>query len=108
MEENCITLGLLASAIQRNSVITEYQAELPVLFSKFPVAILHGILHMIVVIATLHSSHPLLPSVHKSILYICISIPSLQIGSAVPLFHRYALIYNIFVFLTYITLYNRF
>ena len=38
MEENCITLGLLVSAIQRNSVITEYQAELPVLYGNFPLA----------------------------------------------------------------------
>ena len=36
--------------------------------------------------------------VHKSVLYICVSIPSLQIGSSVPFFsrfHIYVLIHNI-------------
>ena len=55
------------------SVITEYQVELPVLFSNFPVAVLHVILHMIVVSATLHSSPPLpslCPQVHSPHLHL--------------------------------------
>ena len=51
----------------------------------------------------LNSSHPLLPLLcPQSILYVCIFIPALQIGSLVPLskFHIYVSIYNIFLFLT--------
>ena len=79
--------SVLVSAIQQcKSVLTENQAELPVLFSNFPVAVLHVILHMIVVSATLHSSPSPPRCVHKPILHTCISSPSLHVGSAVPLF----------------------
>ena len=50
------------------------------------------------------------PCVHKSVIYICISISFLQIGSSIPFyrFHICVLIYNIcFLFLTYFTLYNK-
>ena len=60
----------------------------------------------------LQLSHPLLPPthVHKSVLYVCISIAALQIGSSVHLsrVHIYELIYIFFLFLTYFTLCNRF
>ena len=65
--------NVLVSVIQHKSVITEYQVELPVLFSNFPVAVLHVILHMIVVSATLHSSPPLpslCPQVHSPHLHL--------------------------------------
>lgn len=78
--------NVLVSVIQRKSVITEHQAELPVLLSHFPAAVLHVSLHMIAVSATLHSSPASPCCVHKCILHICISSPSLHIGSAVTLF----------------------
>ena len=50
--------------------------------------------------------------VHKSVLYICISSPSLQIGSSISFFqiaytymHKYMIF--VFLFLTYCTLYSR-
>ena len=54
---------------------------------------------------------PLPPWAHKSILYICISIPPLEIGSSVPLFYISYVCINIqhlfFLFLIYFTLYDR-
>ena len=51
-----------------------------------------------------------LSSSHKSVLYVCASIPALQIGSNQYNFsrsHMYAFIYGIFLFLTYFTLHDR-
>ena len=47
----------------------------------------------------LNSSHLLTHCVHKSALYVHVSIPALKIGPSVhfPRFHKYALIYNICV-----------
>ena len=48
--------------------------------------------------------------VHSPVLCICVSIAALQMGSSVPFLsrlHIYVLIYDIFLFLTYITLYDR-
>ena len=66
-------------------VSTEHQAEAPVLYSSFPLTILH----VVVYIYQCHApnlSHLLSPYSHiyKSVLYICISIPALQIGLSVP------------------------
>ena len=78
-------------------VITEHQAELPV-YSSFLLAIYfaHGSVSMSMLLSKFV---PLsLPCcVHKSILYICVSILALQIGSSVPffLFPHYVLIYDI-------------
>ena len=49
------------------------------------------------------------PTASTSVLYICISIPALQIILLYhfPRFHVYALIYNISIFLTYLTLYDK-
>ena len=82
-------------------VITEHRAELPVLCRSFPLA---SILHMVACICQSQSptsSHPL-HSLHvqKSILYICVSILTLQIGSSVLFswFYIHVLIYNVFLF----------
>ena len=78
-------------------VITEHWAELPVLHSSFLLAIsfTHGSVY---VSTTLNSSHPLFPHCfHKCILYVCIFIPALLIGSAVPVpyrLHIYVLKYD--------------
>ena len=63
-------------------------AELPVLYSNFPLANLHVIVY-IRQRYFLDSSHHSLPHphcVHKSTFYVCISIPVLQIGLSVPFF----------------------
>ena len=58
-----------------------------------------SILHMIVYICQcylLNSFHPFLPPLcSKSVLYVCISIPALQIGSSVPLFYILYICVNI-------------
>ena len=75
----------------------ECQAGLPVLYSSFPLVIhfTHDGVYMSVL-----PSQFVLPSLSPdvSILYICVSIPSLQIGSSIPffIFHIYALIYDIY------------
>ena len=64
-------------------VITERRAELPVLYSSFPLAICltHGGVYMSVLILQFVPPSFPLPSVHKSFLYICASIPALQIAN---------------------------
>ena len=76
-------------------------------YSKVPLAVLFtygGVcFHATLSIHPLHSSHLLLPEpprlrIHKSVLYACISIAALQIGSSVPSFwalYIYAFIDNI-------------
>ena len=52
---------------------------------------------------SLHTSHPLLPSPHdhKSVLYVCFSIATLQINSLVPSrFHIYVLVCDIYLSLS--------
>ena len=63
----------------------------------------------------LYLSHSFLPHcAHKSVLCICISTPSLQIGSSTPFFQIPCITVNIlntifvFLFLNYFTLHNRF
>ena len=64
--------------------------------SSFPLA---TSLHMTVYICQcypLNSFHPFLPPLcPKSVLYVCISIPALQIGSSVPLFYILYICVNI-------------
>ena len=68
-------------------VTTEHQAELRVLYRSFPLAVCftHGSVFMSILI-----SHFVPPSpsahVHTFILYICIYIHALQIGSSIPFF----------------------
>ena len=62
------------------------RAELPVLYSSFPVAVFH----MVVYICQCYPPnlpHPLLTPLCLFIHYICISVPALQIGSSVPFFY---------------------
>ena len=88
----------------------ECQAGLPVLHSSFLLVIYftHGGVYM-----SMLPSQFVLPSLSPdvSILYICISIPSLQVGSSIQfsIFHIYALTYDIYFSLfdlLYFTLYN--
>ena len=83
-------------------VATEHQAELPMLYSSFPLVICftHGSVYVNCTLSIRRSS--LSPHVHKSILYSCTSIPVLQRSSLVPFsrFHRHVLIYNICFSLT--------
>ena len=69
-------------------VITEYQDGLPVLYINFPIYQLASyFIHDSVCISVLLSQFvPPSPCVHKSVLYICVFIPSLQMGSSVPFF----------------------
>ena len=60
------------------SVITECQAELPVLFGSFPPALC---LHMVVYICQSQSPSSSPTSCPHIILCICVSFPVLQIGS---------------------------
>ena len=68
-------------------VITEHRAELPVLYGRFPLAIYftHGSVFMSNLISQFIPPSPQ-PHVHMCILYVCVSIPALQIGSSVPFF----------------------
>ena len=81
--------------------IAKNRADLPVLCSCFPLAnyFTFGSIYMSMLLS-LRLSFPLPPCVLKSILYIYIFIPALQLGSSVPLFfffrfHLYALEYSI-------------
>ena len=77
-------------------VSAERQAELSGLYSRFPLAICcPRNLHMWQCYS-LNSSHPVPPAMcHTPVLYACVSIPALKIGSSVPFFfwflHIYAL-----------------
>ena len=58
---------------------------------------------------SLNSSHPLLPPLRpESVLYVCISIPALQIGSSVPFFYIPYMCINMWnsFFSFWLTLYN--
>ena len=77
------------------SVIT----ELPPLNISFPWLSASSMVVYICQCFPLNSSHLLTHCVHKSALYVRVSIPALIIGPSVhfPRFHKYALIYNICV-----------
>ena len=90
-------------------VITEHPDEVSMLGSSLPLTIYftHGSVCMSV------PTHPMLSSllyVHKSILYVCISIPALQTRSPAPFFleaidkYQYMIF---FLFLTCFTLYDK-
>ena len=84
-------------------IIAEHQAELPVPHSSFPLAICFT--YNSIYMSMLPSQFvPPSPSrcLHKSILYICICIPALQIGYQCRFsrFHIYVLIYNICFYLS--------
>ena len=66
-------------------IIREDQAELPVLYSKFPLAIYftHGSIYMLISVSQFIAS---CPRVHISIIYIYISIPALEMVLSVPFF----------------------
>ena len=68
-------------------VIMEHWGELPVLYSSFPQAVLHGSVYTSMLPSQfIPLSFP--HCVHMSVLYICVSIPALQIGSSVPFFYK--------------------
>ena len=93
------TLSLPPTPHPTPLVITKHQTELPVLYSSFPQLSVHTWQCVYVT----HCSQFVPPShFHMSILYICVSIPPLQIGSSVPFFprfHTYMLIYDIIWYL---------
>ena len=82
-------------------VVTKHQADLPVLCSCFPLAIYFTFVVYICPCHSLTSSQLTLPPprVLKSILYVCIFIPVLLLGSAERFFflrfHIYVLAYGI-------------
>ena len=82
----------------------------PHIIYNFALAIcgIHGTLYLSVPLS-IHSTLSFPCCIHITILYICVSIPALQIGSQGPfsIFHVYAWIYTLFLFLTYFTLCNR-
>ena len=90
-------------------VVTKHQAHLPVLCNCFRLASLH----LVVYISLCHSltlwqlTLPP-PCVLKSILYVCVFIPVLPLGSSEPFFSPLDSIYmcqhTVFVLLTYFTL----
>ena len=65
-------------------VVTEHRTGLPVLYGSFPLAVCftHGRVFMSILISQFVPPSPF-PTV-SPILYVCISIPALQIGSSVP------------------------
>ena len=93
-------------------VVTEHRADRPVLCGCFPLAIYFTF-------GSIYNSMPLSPSsqltlpnsrVLKSILYLCVFIPVLPLGSSEPFFlHIYMCQHTVFVFLflTYFTLCDR-
>ena len=66
-------------------VTTEHQGELPALYSRFPPAIcfIHGSVYMSILISQFIPHPPSPCCVQTSVLYVCVSIPALQIGSSV-------------------------
>ena len=90
-------------------VIAKHQADLPVLCGCFPPAIYFtfGSVYMSMLLLSLRPSFALPPHVLKSILYIYLFIPVLQLGSSVPFFFFLDSIYMhqhmvfVFLFLTY-------
>ena len=79
----------LQTPIPPTWVIKEQQAELPVPYTSFPLAIYftHGSAYMSMLLFQFIPPSPSYPThVHKFILYVCISIPAPQIGSSIPFF----------------------
>ena len=95
-------------------VIAKHRGDLPVLCCCFPLA---NYLHSVVYICRCYShfataSPSPLHRVLKSILYVCVFIPALPLGSSVPFFFKDYIYMRqhmvfVFLFLTYFTLYDR-
>ena len=80
-----------------SKVLIENPVELPVLYSSFPIYCTCDSVNMKMLLSQFRPPSPYL-LVHLSILYICVSIPALELGSLVPFFsrfHIYVLIYSI-------------
>ena len=75
----------------RSQVITDHSTELPVLYKSVPLAICLHVAAQISQFQSPNSSQPL-TWVHTSVLYVCLSIPTLQIGSSCFLIHLIGLI----------------
>ena len=98
-------------------VVTKHRADLPVLCSCFPLAsyFTFGSVDMSMPLSRFVPAYPSPPHVLKSILYVCIFIPVLPLGSSEPFYFYFFLdsIYMcqhtvfVFLFLTYFTLYDR-
>ena len=67
-------------------VITEHRAELPVLYSSFPIAIYFTHNTHMPVLLSQFIPFPFLSHVHPSFRYVCTSILALKIGSFLLLF----------------------
>ena len=88
--------------------IRQHYAGLPVLYSSFQLIVLHMVVYTCQCYS-LDSSHPLFPHyVHKTMLYVSISIPVNRFISTIFLESIYMHQHMIFVFLflTYFILYN--
>ena len=95
-------------------VDTKHQADLPVLCSCFPLAIYFtfGSVYMSIPLSHFIPAYPSPPHSLKSILYVCVFIPVLPLGSSEPFlknfrFHIYVLAYGICFSLSDFTLYDR-
>ena len=110
----------LPSTLHPPKVVTEHQVELPVLYiQELPTSYLLYLWWCVCLNVNL-SVCPTLSFPQKSVLYVCVYIPALQIGFSVSFFsnthiHTHThifmctcvLIQGIFLFLTYFTVHNR-
>ena len=95
--------------------VTKHRADHPVLCSCFPLAIYFtfGSVYMSMPLPPFVPAYLPPPHVLKSILYVCVFIPFLPIGSSQPFFFFLDSIYMcqhtvfVFLFLTYFTPYDR-
>ena len=95
-------------------VVTKHRADLPVLCSCFPLAIYFtsGSVHMSVLLSHFVPAYHSPFHVCKSILYVCVFIPVLSLGSLETFFFFLDSVYMcqhmvfVFLFLTYFTLYD--
>ena len=93
--------------------ITKHRADLPVLWGCFPLAIhfTFGSVYMSMPLSHFVLASPSSRCVLKSVLFTCVFIPALPLGSSVPFFldsiyvHQHTVF--VFLFLTYFTLYDR-
>ena len=99
------------SHLSNPSRLSEYQDELPVLHSKFPLAIYFTYGNMYVSILPLNSSHPVLPPLCPQVCSLCLCLYCCPANSLINTsFYIPYISINIqfaFLFLTYFTLYNR-
>ena len=95
-------------------VVTKHRADLPVLCGCFPLAIYFtfGSVYMSMPLSHFVPATFPLPHVLKSILYVCVFIPVLPLGSSEPFFFFDSIFMcqhtvSVFLFLTYFTTYER-